>query len=128
MQVIGAPMIEQVARIYGKPLENGLPTQLVEAAIWIGQTDEDYEDIRLLDFGESFLQGEEPERLAQPGDLRVPETIFTESFDYRLDLWRAGCAVSGSLYDPVGRIQAEGCNIDLLVPVYGISILLFWQY
>lgn len=36
MQVIGAPMIEQVARIYGKPLENGLPTQLVEAAIWIG--------------------------------------------------------------------------------------------
>lgn len=95
MEVLGDPIIEQVVRIDGKPLEIGLPTQLVEAATWIGWADEDYEDIRLLDFGESFLQGEEPERLAQPGDLRVPETIFTESFDYRLDLWRAGCAVSG---------------------------------
>ncbi|KAF4768961.1 hypothetical protein N7455_008914 [Penicillium solitum] len=33
----------------------------------------------------------QPEKLAQPSILRVPETIFTDRFDYRLDLWRAGC-------------------------------------
>ena len=31
--------------------------------------------------------------LAQSSYLRVPETIFTDSFDYRVDLWRAGCMV-----------------------------------
>lgn len=76
-------------------MENGLPTQLVKAAEWIDWIDEDDEDIRLFDVGESFLQGEEPRKLAQPGILRVPETIFTDNFDYRIDLWRAGCMVSG---------------------------------
>lgn len=59
---------------------SGLPTQLVKAAEWIEWIDEVDEDIRLLDFGESFLQGQEPQKLAQPGSLRVPETIFTDFF------------------------------------------------
>lgn len=91
--VIGLPEIEPLARIDGTPLENGLPTQLVKAAEWVDWIDEDDEDIRLLDIGESFLQGKEPEKLAQPGTLRVPETIFTDYFDYRVDLWRTGCMV-----------------------------------
>ncbi|KAB8217158.1 hypothetical protein BDV33DRAFT_193808 [Aspergillus novoparasiticus] len=77
----------------GAPLQNGLPTQLVKAAEWVEWVDEDDEEIRLLDVGESFLQGEEPKVLAQPGTLRVPETIFTDRFDYRVDLWRAGCMI-----------------------------------
>ena len=91
--VLGSPEIEPLARIDGTPLENGLPTQLVKAAEWVDWIDEDDEDIRLLDIGESFLQGEEPEKLAQPGISRVPETIFTDCFDYRVDLWRTGCMV-----------------------------------
>ncbi|CAG8901418.1 unnamed protein product [Penicillium egyptiacum] len=91
--VLGFPKIELLARIDGAPLDNGLPTQLVEAAEWVDWTDEDVEDIRLLDFGESFLKGEQPEKLAQPDNLRVPETLFTDCFDYRLDLWRAGCMI-----------------------------------
>lgn len=70
-----------------------MPTQLVKAAEWDEWIDEDDEEIRLLDFGESFFQGEEPKKLAQPSSLRVPETIFTNFFDYRVDLWRAGCMV-----------------------------------
>lgn len=93
-KVIGAPKIEPLARLDGVPLPDNLPTQLVRAAEWVEWTDEDDEDIRLFDFGESFLQGEEPEKLAQPGMLRVPEIIFTETFDHRVDLWRAGCMVS----------------------------------
>lgn len=90
---LGFPEIEPLARIDGAPLDNGLPTQLVKAAEWVDWTDEDEEDIRLFDFGESFLEGEQPEKLAQPSNLQVPETIFTDHFDYRLDLWRAGCMV-----------------------------------
>jgi hypothetical protein len=82
------------SRLDGTPLESGLPKQLVKAAEWVDLIDEDDEDIRLFDYGESFLQGKEPERLNQPGTLRVPETIFTHSFDYRVDLWRIGCMVS----------------------------------
>ena len=54
---------------------------------------QDEEDLRIIDFREAFLQGAEPTRLAQPDTLRAPETIFTDHFDYRLDLWRAGIVV-----------------------------------
>ena len=60
---------------------------------WVGWPDEDDEDIRVIDLGEAFLQDAVPERLAQPGGLQAPETIFTGRFDYRLDLWRAGLIV-----------------------------------
>ncbi|KAJ5085091.1 hypothetical protein N7532_009862 [Penicillium argentinense] len=89
--VLGFPKLEPLTRVDGAPLGNGLPTQLVKAADWGEWIDEDDEDIRILDFGESFFQGQEPIKLAQPGSLRLPETIFTDSFDYRVDLWRTGC-------------------------------------
>ena len=73
--VLGFPEIEPLARIDGTPLENGLPTQLVKAAEWVDWIDEDDEEIRLLDIGEGFFQGEEPKKLAQPGMLRVPEML-----------------------------------------------------
>ncbi|UDD64950.1 hypothetical protein AFCA_012144 [Aspergillus flavus] len=74
-EVLGTPEIELLARVDGAPLHNGLPTQLVKAAEWVEWVDEDDEEIRLLDVGESFLQGEEPNVLAQPRTLRVPETF-----------------------------------------------------
>ncbi|KAL4911993.1 kinase-like domain-containing protein [Aspergillus aurantiobrunneus] len=91
--VLGFPEIEPLARIDGTSLEDGLPNQLVKAADWVEWIDEDDEEIRLLDIGESFVQGEEPEKLAQPGMLQVPETIFGDRFDYRIDLWRTGCTI-----------------------------------
>lgn len=62
------------------------------ATEWDDWIDED-EDLRISDLGDSFLQGEEPEELAQPGALLAPETILASSFDCRLDLWRAGITV-----------------------------------
>ncbi|KAJ5522860.1 uncharacterized protein N7503_006535 [Penicillium pulvis] len=96
--VLGYPEVEPLTRIDGTPLGNGLPTQLVKAAEWDEWIDEDDEDIRLFDFGEGFLQGQEPKKLAQPGSLRAPETIFTDSFDYRVDLWRTGCMIYSFLF------------------------------
>ncbi len=91
--VLGGPESEELARLDGKPLEDSLPKQLVKIAGWDNWTDQDEEDLRIIDFGEAFLQGAEPTRLAQPDALRAPETIFTSKFDCRLDLWRAGIVV-----------------------------------
>jgi serine/threonine-protein kinase SRPK3 len=92
-EVIGVPQTEPLARQDGKPLAKGLPNQLVQAASWLNWDDEDDEDLRIIDLGEAFRKGAEPRELAQPGSLRAPETIFTNRFDYRVDLWRAGIMV-----------------------------------
>lgn len=82
-----------MVRLDGEPLDLGLPRHLVEKAGWGGWDYEDDEDIRLIDFGEAFVRGSEPDALAQPGDLNAPETILTDHFDYRVDVWRAGIMV-----------------------------------
>ena len=91
--VLGGPETEELIRLDGKPLKNSLPKQLVKTAGWDNWTDEDEENLRVIDFGEAFLQGTEPRMLAQPDTMRAPETIFTVKFDYRVDLWRAGIVV-----------------------------------
>lgn len=92
-EVIGAPSIENVERVDGQPLADGIPSYLVKSATWGGWVNEYDEDFRLLDFGESFVRGREPEIITQPGGLMPPETVLTEEFDYRVDLWRVGIAV-----------------------------------
>lgn len=106
-EILGYPEIEPLERIDGTPLGNELPTQIIKAVEWIDWIDEDEEDIRVLDFGESFHQGQEPQKLAQPGSLKVPETILTDRFDYRVDLWRAGCTVRPNI------ISKENTNGDI---------------
>ena len=92
-EVIGGPKTEKLIRCDGKPLTPGMPEQLVKKTGWDNWIDEDEEDVRLIDLGEAFPHGTIPARLAEPSDLQVPEKIFTGRFDYRVDLWRAGCMV-----------------------------------
>ncbi|KAK4152735.1 kinase-like domain-containing protein [Chaetomidium leptoderma] len=92
-EVIGAPKSENLVRCDGKALAPGMPKQLVKTTGWDNWIDEDEEDIRLIDLGEAFPHGATPARLAEPSELKVPEKIFTEKFDYRIDLWRAGCMI-----------------------------------
>ncbi|KAH6846962.1 kinase-like domain-containing protein [Chaetomium sp. MPI-CAGE-AT-0009] len=93
LEVIGAPRSEDLVRCDGEALAPGLPTQLVQATGWDSWIDEDEEDIRLIDLGEAFPHDAVPAELAEPSELKVPEKIFTGSFDYRIDLWRAGCVI-----------------------------------
>lgn len=93
LEVIGAPKTETLVRRDGETLTPGMPKQLVKKTCWYDWVDEDDEDVRLLDLGEAFAHDAIPDRLAQPSDLQVPEKIFTGRFDYRVDLWRAGCLV-----------------------------------
>jgi serine/threonine-protein kinase SRPK3 len=92
-EVLGTPEPDELVRYDGKPLDEGMASQLVKAASWEGWIEEDHEDLRILDLGEAFLKGTEPERLSQPPHLRAPETIFMDSFDSRHDLWRVGTMV-----------------------------------
>lgn len=91
--ILGRPEIHELKRIDGKPLHRGLPKQIVKATTWDRWTPDD-EDIRIIDFGEAFKQGEEPKVLRQPGSLQVPELILGEGLDFRVDLWRIGITVS----------------------------------
>ncbi|KAK4039482.1 kinase-like domain-containing protein [Parachaetomium inaequale] len=94
-EIIGAPKTEKLVRCDGKALSPGMPEQLVEKAAWDDWIDEDDEDVRLIDFGEAFPHDTPRDHLAEPGGLQVPERIFTGEFDYRVDLWRAGCTIYG---------------------------------
>ena len=116
--------MEELARLDGKLLDNGLPNQLVKVTGWDKWVDEDIEDLRIIDLGESFLQGAEPKRLAQPVDLQAPEIIFTDSFDYRVDLWRAGLVVR-TLRLNFWRNILTSASIDLFtrIWIHSISIL-----
>lgn len=92
-KILGSPEPAELVRLDGKPISKNLPSQLVRAVSWVDWIDEDDEDLRIIDLGEAFLQGGENKKLAQPSSLQAPETIFTDSFDHRLDLWRAGIVV-----------------------------------
>lgn len=50
--ILSSPKVEPLACNNSTPLDNGLPT--VKAGEWVDWIDEDEEDIRLLDIGESF--------------------------------------------------------------------------
>ena len=95
-EALGHPEPEDLIRLDGEPLGPGIPIQIVESARWTGwplDDDEDDENIRVIDLGEAFNQDTVPEKLAQPGGLQAPETIFTGRFDHRQDLWRVGLVV-----------------------------------
>ncbi|KAI1735360.1 kinase-like domain-containing protein [Xylaria scruposa] len=79
------------------PWSPELPKHLVQATIWGGWYEPGEEDLRLIDMGETFPVGDIVTKIAQPMDVRSPETFFIGSFDYRHDLWRAGCVIY-SLY------------------------------
>ena len=116
-KVLGAPESEELARLDGKPLDEGLPNQLVKAADWIRWTDETVEDLRIFDLGEAFLKGAEPKMLAQPRQLKAPETILTDSYDYRVDLWSAGIVVRTL------RLKLLGKDTDIYLGRYSQSCL-----
>lgn len=96
-EVIGSPRSVTLARVDGQPLGSSMPTRLVGKAGWDDWFEEDEEDIRLIDWGEAFVHGAAPDKIAQPRGLEAPEIIFTGHFDHRVDLWRAGCTVRSRL-------------------------------
>uniref|UniRef100_A0A093VIB6 non-specific serine/threonine protein kinase n=1 Tax=Talaromyces marneffei PM1 TaxID=1077442 RepID=A0A093VIB6_TALMA len=90
MEALGQPKIGYVQRTDEKPLEAGVPKYIVRPAVFQSQSWLSHE-IKIIDFGESFLPGSIPQTLHTPLAVRAPENIFQDSFDYRVDLWSMGC-------------------------------------
>ncbi|KAL2259983.1 hypothetical protein VTK26DRAFT_6163 [Humicola hyalothermophila] len=112
-EAIGAPITEQLVRCDGKPLHPSMPQQLVQKCGWDMWIDEDEEDVRLVDFGEAFADSAKPHQLAEPPGLEVSERIFTGRFDYRADLWRAGCLIHTLLFG--ARLFQSLGDVDVVV-------------
>ncbi|KAI1113555.1 kinase-like domain-containing protein [Nemania sp. NC0429] len=80
------------------PWSPKLPKHLVGCTIWPGWYELDEEDLRLIDMGDTFPVRDTVAKLAQPLDVRSPETFFIGSFDHQHDLWRAGCVIYSLYY------------------------------
>lgn len=74
-----------------------VPKHIVKSADWALWYDSPKEDVRIIDWGGAFSTTSTPTAIGQPRNLQSPETFFVGSFDYRHDLWRAGCVVRGIL-------------------------------
>lgn len=93
MEALGKPEIGHVQRTDGRPLEAGVPEYIVRPAVFWSPSWLSHE-IKIIDFGESFLQSSVPQILHTPLAVRAPEIIFKDPLDYRVDLWSMGCLVS----------------------------------
>ncbi|KAF6241419.1 hypothetical protein HO173_000129 [Letharia columbiana] len=60
--ILGPPESENLTRLDGEPSGDSLPKQLVKTVGWDNWTEEDEEDLRIIDFGEAFLQGGRAEK------------------------------------------------------------------
>ncbi|KAI1252328.1 hypothetical protein MGN70_006903 [Eutypa lata] len=93
------------------PWSPELPKHLVQYTVWPGWYEASDEDLRLLDLGLAFPVGNTVTGIAQPWDLRSPETFFIGSFDYRHDLWRAGCVIYSLYYQKQPFISFGGKDV-----------------
>ena len=94
MQKLGKPEIGLLRRKDGKPLEPDMPKYLIRPTSYPASLSMSSRQIKIVDFGESFLSDDIPNMLHTPLAVRAPENIFGEKFDYRVDLWSMGCMVS----------------------------------
>ncbi|KAI1573988.1 hypothetical protein PtrCC142_003139 [Pyrenophora tritici-repentis] len=68
-----------------------MPEYLVWPSMYLTDVYLLQQQIKIIDFGESFLHNDVPETLHTPAVVRAPEVIFGDKLDYRVDLWNMGC-------------------------------------
>lgn len=74
-----------------------MPKYLVRPTSYPADLSLSLHQIKIIDFGESFLSSDIPNTLHTPFPVRAPEIIFDDKLDYRVDLWSMGCMVSSDL-------------------------------
>ncbi|KAH9883511.1 protein kinase-like protein [Xylariomycetidae sp. FL2044] len=92
LEIIGEPVTSDYRNVE-IPWSPDLPKHMVQYTCWPDWEESPEEELRLLDLGQAFPVGNTVKDLWQPSDVRSPETFFIGSFDYRHDLWRAGCVI-----------------------------------
>ncbi|KAJ5824273.1 hypothetical protein N7447_006613 [Penicillium robsamsonii] len=91
IEMLGKPEVGYVQKRDGKCVESGVPEYVVRPASYGNHSWNLAQDVKIIDFGESFLHTAPPETLHTPLSLRAPEVIFQDHIDYRVDLWSMGC-------------------------------------
>jgi serine/threonine-protein kinase SRPK3 len=93
LQKLRSPELGDLTRKDGKSLEPNIPAYLVRPTSYPADMSLSQQQIKIIDFGESFTKNDVPETLPTPLCVRAPEVIFGEKLDQRVDLWSAGCMV-----------------------------------
>jgi serine/threonine-protein kinase SRPK3 len=95
----GAPELDPVVRLDGKPLPPGVPSHGI-AAVWLGEASEKITlaeaRILLTDFGEAFSYSKELKYESHtPLVIRPPEARFepTKSLSPSSDIWTLACSI-----------------------------------
>jgi serine/threonine-protein kinase SRPK3 len=94
LQKLGQPETGNVQRKDGQPLGLGVPRYLVKPTFYPIDVKSSFRSIKIVDFGQSFLNDECPGVLNTPLPVRAPEIIFKDKVDHRMDLWSMACLVS----------------------------------
>jgi serine/threonine protein kinase len=93
-EMLGQPEVGYVRRSDGRNLEAGIPEYIVRPTSYRTHSWNSAHSIKIIDFGESFLNTAVPQTLHTPLSVRAPAVIFQDRIDYRVDLWSMGCMVS----------------------------------
>ncbi|OPB41810.1 Protein kinase [Trichoderma guizhouense] len=108
--------IGKVSRKDGSPNEKGVPEYLIEPVEYTFDKSEILDEIRLVDFGESFLIGHPPKSLYTPMSLHPPELVFRHPLTEAVDIWNLGCTTYELV---IGRTPFEaGMDDRELVPQF----------
>ncbi|KAJ3474308.1 hypothetical protein NLG97_g9902 [Lecanicillium saksenae] len=93
-EFVGEPQVADLLREDGLPLGPHLPRQMTDSMDWANWDCKVGDKLCLVDWGEGFRH-DAPlnRRLSQTLHITAPETIFTDNFDHRVDLWAAGCCI-----------------------------------
>ncbi|KAM6481756.1 kinase-like domain-containing protein [Trichoderma sp. SZMC 28011] len=110
------PRIGKVSRKDGSPSGKSVPDYLVEPAEYKFDKTEIFDEIQLVDFGESFFIGHPPKSINTPASLHPPELVFRHPLTEAVDIWNLGCTTYEIV---IGRTPFEAWMDDReLVPQF----------
>lgn len=93
--LLGEPEIGPIRDEHPSHLNASHPNYLVPPAdVQISSQSLESPEICIADFGEAFEGACKTGKSNTPLSLRAPETFFEDDWDFRIDLWGAGCTVS----------------------------------
>ncbi|KAH6646076.1 kinase-like domain-containing protein [Truncatella angustata] len=92
----GGPDTAPMRRTDGASLEDHRPDYLVRNASLKMSLRESLHSspvVKIIDFGESYIDDHAPKTLHTPLAMRAPETVFGDQIDHRVDMWSMGCLI-----------------------------------
>ncbi|KAH7311452.1 kinase-like domain-containing protein [Stachybotrys elegans] len=88
---LGTPVTAAVSSLDSEPLPSSVPSYIVQPIRFSSKHIPSSPTVKIIDFGEAFLEDDAPATLHTPLAVRAPEIIFGDTLDKRVDLWSAGC-------------------------------------